>query len=97
MDLRIGTTARKLFHKEMWPNVTRVAVIEELGEENSNNRMWLSTMKKIEKEMWNQLTQKQKDWYAMKADEINAGQLALEAKAEWAYFPRSICLYDLVN
>ena len=54
-------------------------------------------MKKIKKDMWSQLTQKQRDWYAMKANEINSGQLALDAKAEWAYFPSSICLYDLVN
>ena len=81
----------------MWPNIIRPAVIEELGEENSNNPNWLVTMKKIEMQMWGQLTDRQRAWYTEKALEINTGKLALEAKAEWVYFPPGICLFNLMT
>ena len=81
----------------MWPNVIRRAVIEELGEENSNNPKWLSTMKKIEQKLWAELPDDTKEWYAKRAVDINTGKLALEAKAEWVYFPSSFTWFDWVN
>lgn len=82
------TTARMLFHDDKWKNDIRPRVIKRLqkkkkGEANSSNPKWLATMKKIEGKLWGRLSETEQEEYEKRAREINEGQLAKEAQAEY--------------
>lgn len=80
------TTARKLFHDENFHALIRPKVVKKLGEDNSGNPYWLSTMKKVERKLWKKC--KHKEDYEKRAKEINEGDVAAQAKAEYVLYAR---------
>lgn len=71
-----------MYHHENWIPVIRPLVLDILGTRVGNEKIWLKTMNQKEKELWDGMSLLEKAVYTRKADAINSGQLAQEAKVE---------------